>query len=41
MVNVILLLVALILLVKLIDEVWEFVKEVRNGKFYDANSRIG
>lgn len=38
MVNVILLLVALILIVNLIDEVWEFVKEVRNGKLHDVNT---
>lgn len=38
MVSVILLLVALILLVTLIDEVLDFVKEVRNGKLHDSNS---
>lgn len=37
MVNVILLLIALILLVNLLDEVCEFVKEVRNGKLHDVN----
>jgi len=37
MVNVFLLLVCLILLVKLIDEVLSFIREVKNGKLHNVD----
>lgn len=38
MVTVVLLIVALILLVTLIDEIWNHVKEVRNDKLHNTDS---